>query len=276
MDKDKKKPADPTIVYKYCQHHRIITENKPYHPERGFVEYEDKVDKCYLIFKHLMIDTTTSLYYCLYRFLYLNHDNPYLDDHLQTLREFAYYISDDKNGLVVTTFTDDEVKRSINKAIKKFELDASNSNFMDSVLFIKKRFLFGMNPETNSRYTHKEIMKIINMRRTVFTDELILEVVSNMIETLDEKITYQMVADELGSSIQTVRKKIPESAKDVIKSHNAYISQKKYAERIEDAMLWLTDNFVDKVSIKKLRDITQVRDYSLIKRIFNKHVNEKR
>lgn len=272
MNKFTKLVADPQKVIDYCNYYRIITENEPYAPSKGYLYDDNGMDKCYLIYKRFYILTVKQLHYCLYRFMYLNKDNSYLDNYLDTMSEFAYFISDESNNMVLTSFSDEEVERAISKTITKYELDSSNNSLMKEVLFVRKKFLFGyLNPDTNQRYTHSEIMQIVNMNKVKFTDESFIEAVEFLHESHNDKINYKMVADVVDCSLQTARQKMPLEAKEMIKEHNLEISEATKLSKIEEAIRHLTRGGDDKMSVRYIKQLTHIKDYALIKRIINKY-----
>ncbi len=101
-------------------------------------------------------------------------------------------------------------------------------------------------------------------------EEVIYEIIEELMETA-EKITISLIAERLNSSRKTISKNITKGLRDVIEHHNKSIKLENDTKQLISIIEELTDSGENDIKIRALKQLTSIRDYSLIKKTISNY-----
>ena len=121
-----------------------------------------------------------------------------------------------------------------------------------------------LNPEVIfSENEKQEISGLVTSRGLTFSEHDIIQVCYDL-ERRQIKITNKLIASELHCSEKTIGRLLSNKTKDLIKNINKKVRREKLISSCIEYIDLLSDSG-DKVKMTSLKDITSIRDYSILK-----------
>ena len=213
-----------------------------------FLWFDNPVNHYDLASIDCRVSSFEQLQYYAEVFLYLNPDIT-----RRFFRSMFLYFGSRDSGMSIRTYGKERVEQMIDLAY-----DVRKQPYCRR----KRRILF--NPEVIfSENEKQEIAGIVTTRGLTFSLSDILQV-CNDFERRQIKITNRLISKELHCSEKTVSRLLDAQTKNLIKNINKRVRREKQISSCIEYIDLLSDSG-DKVKMTSLKDITSIRDYSILK-----------
>lgn len=229
------------------------------HDFRGcdFVWYNDPISHFDLNNVDHRVSSFNQLKYYAEVFLYLNPDISY-----DIFRGLFRWLGDRENGRSIRTYSKARVDDMIQDVYH---------NPKEPYCRRMRRVVF--NPESIMSTSEKlSIVAQIVSKGLTFTEKDLIDAIEHMAQARII-INYERLANTLMCSTKTVNRLMTTEIKDQIKKENIKIKREKAIEKVVEWIDVLSDSG-DNVKMQDIKNLTNVRDYSIIKEAFTRYETE--
>ena len=236
---------------KFC----LVTE----HDFQGmdFVWYSSPVNHYDIRECYARIATFDQLEYYAEVFLYLNPD---VDKSL--LLGIFQWLANRENGKTVGTYGKHRVSEMIDKVYN--ERVTPWCRRMRRVIFNPDKII---SAEEKMSCTAQIVSRGIS-----FTESDLIEVIKYM-SKYRIIATQETIAQEMGCSARTVQRLMNDGHKDTIRTNNERIKRENKIEKVLEWIELLTSSG-DSIKMRSLKDLTKVRDYSILKEALHRYEHQ--
>lgn len=216
--------------------------------EFDFLWFETPVNHYDLFSVDCRVSSFEQLQYYAEVFLYLNPDIE--KKFLKT--SFLYFGSRD-SGKSIRTYGKERISQMIDEVY-----------LFKKTPYCRRQRRIVFNPEVIfSENEKQEISGLVTSRGLTFSEHDIIQVCYDL-ERRQIKITNKLIARELHCSEKTIGRLLSNKTKDLIKNINKKVRREKLISSCIEYIDLLSDSG-DKVKMTSLKDITSIRDYSILK-----------
>lgn len=226
-----------------------------HYPSSGYVYYPDGVEGILLFENTRMIHGKSHMWVFLIKLLHLNPDIS--EDVFFKLCKF---VTKKKNGVVANDWSEGNALTIANEVWDRFHLGRTHPQVKTKkVLFAK-----GMTQSERAAIIGKLFSK-----GKKYSSESLLEIIGSLTE-FDSLITNKEISDNAGCSLSTVSRNLTKEAKGIIKKHNNSIRRSMKMQEVSEKLQGIINESKNpKVTIRRLKELTSIRDYEIIKEVLN-------
>ena len=236
------------------ERHRIIMESSFTFEGKDYLFFPEGVNYYHLYRSSRKLNSFAELAYVAEKFIYLNPDFD-----VDKMKSLFFAVSDRESGHIVRTYTPSRVDEMVDRVV---------GERMTPFCPRLRKVIF--NP---SKYLSKEdknsiVAKLIHTKDKPSEndiDEVIQELWLNK-----EKITIRRVAKELDTTFYLVRWYFTDDKMEYIRSVNQEIKREAMIAKAIEIIDALTDNG-NKLKMRKLKQLSSIRDYQLLKEAVNRY-----
>lgn len=239
---------------RYASDNGILVDSFHY-PSEGYKYFPEGEEGICLFKNTRMIHGSSHMFVFLIKLLHLN---PEIDEVLYY--SFVKFITKAENGVVANDWNEGNAQTIATEVWDRFHAGETYPPIkIKKVLFAK-----GMTTSERAR-----VIGTLFSKGKKYSEDSFDQAVELLME-FDELITHNEIADNIGCSLSTVNRSLSKEAKDKIKKHNDSVRRNaKYDEVSRKVQEIINTSSNPSVTVRKLKELTSIRDYSIIKEVLN-------